>query len=212
MNREQLLAALRYDGITDERVLQAIRAVPRDEFVASEHKPAAWENHPLPIGSGQTISQPLIVAYMTELIDVRPGDHVLDVGTGCGYQAAVLAQLGCHVSGIELVPELAAGARSTLARLGYAVDVVTGDGYLGRPDTAPFDAILVAAAAPDVPPVLLEQLRRPGPDHRGGRLVVPIDHAGGAAGQQLVLMERTEDGYRRQVLDRVRFVPLVHGG
>lgn len=212
MDRDHLLAALRHDGITDNRVLSAIAAVPRDEFVAPQHQPAAWENHPLPIGCGQTISQPLIVAYMTELLDLRPGDHVLDVGTGCGYQAAVLAQLGCQVLGVELVPELAARARATLTRLGYCVDVATGDGYEGRPDDAPFDGILVAAAAAEAPAALLDQLRLPERGKRGGRLVIPIENWDGAPGQRLVLIERTPDDWRRQVLDRVRFVPLVRGG
>lgn len=205
------MATLRYEGITDDRVLSAISAVPRNEFVAPDQRSVAWENHPLPIGHGQTISQPFIVAYMTELLDLRPGDRVLDVGTGCGYQAAVLAQLGCEVFGVELVPELAARARATLARLGYSVDVATGDGYLGRPDDAPYDGVVVAASAAEVPAALLAQLRQPEHGRRGGRLVIPIDSLG-ASGQRLVLMERTQSDWRQQVLDRVRFVPLVSGG
>lgn len=208
MDRQELLAVLRRDGIRDDHVLDALAAVPRDEFVGPEHRAAAWENHPLPIGWGQTISQPLIVAYMTELMDVRPGDKILDVGTGCGYQAAVLAQLGGDVTGIELLPELATRAQATLDRLGYDVTVAVGDGWAGLPEVAPFDAIAVAAAAESVPVPLMEQLRPPDSEHRGGRLVVPV--SGPDGGQRLVLVERTAGGWRQSELDRVRFVPLIH--
>ena len=148
---------------------------------------------------------------MIEFAGVAPGDHVLDVGTGSGYQAAVLAEIGCVVSGIEVVPELAAAAAQTLARLGYDVDVLTGDGHQGRPDLAPFDAIIVAAAADEVPQRLVEQLRRPTDRRRGGRLVVPVAEGGGGSGQTLIVVERTADGVSRRVRDRVRFVPFVDG-
>ena len=211
MDRDSLIRTLRAEGIRDEPVLAAMAAVPRAEFVSLQFADRAWDNHPLPIGFGQTISQPLVVALMIEFAGVAPGDHVLDVGTGSGYQAAVLAEIGCVVSGIEVVPELAAAAAQTLARLGYDVDVLTGDGHQGRPDLAPFDAIIVAAAADEVPQRLVEQLRRPTDRRRGGRLVVPVAEGGGGSGQTLIVVERTADGVSRRVRDRVRFVPFVDG-
>lgn len=204
--REQLVAELRDQGITDETVLLALRTVPRDAFVQPRYRGAAWENHPLPIGHDQTISQPFIVALMTQVLELSPGDTVLDVGTGCGYQAAILAELGCQVFGIEVLPTLADQASNTLATLGYAVDVVAGDGRNGRPEHAPYDGIVVAAASRDIPSALLEQLRPPAPGARGGRLVIPLTQSDG---QVLVLVERVADGYRRRDLERVRFVPLI---
>ncbi len=206
--REQLIWELRDQGIRDEAVLRAMATVPRDAFVDPRYRGAAWRNHPLPIGWDQTISQPFIVALMTQLIEVGPGDSVLDVGTGCGYQAAVLAVLGCRVHGIEVVDELAAAARGNLADLGFLVDVASGDGRRGRPEHAPFDGIVVAAASQDIPPALLGQLRVPTPDRRGGRMVIPIGDSGE---QVLVLVERTADGYQEREVERVRFVPLVGG-
>ena len=211
VDRDSLIRTLRAEGIRDEPVLAAMAAVPRAEFVSLRFADRAWDNHPLPIGFGQTISQPLVVALMIEFAGVAPGDHVLDVGTGSGYQAAVLAEIGCVVSGIEVVPELAAAAAQALARLGYDVDVLTGDGHQGRPDLAPFDAIIVAAAADEVPQRLVEQLRRPTDRRRGGRLVVPVAEDGGGSGQTLIVVERTADGVSRRVRDRVRFVPFVDG-
>lgn len=202
-----MIRTLRAEGIGDERLLAAMADVPRPEFVSSDCRGRAWGNHPLPIGFGQTISQPLVVAIMIELAAVGPGDHVLDVGTGSGYQAAVLAQLGCAVSGVEVIPQLAQSANMTLRRLGYDVDIVVGDGHLGRPDRAPFDAIIVAAAADEVPQRLVEQLRAPGARSRGGRLVVPV--SGDGSGQTLVVVERTTDGVVQHHHDRVRFVPFV---
>lgn len=204
-DREALIRTLRRQGIDDERVLAAVAAVPRDQFVAPEYRAAAWENHPLPIGAGQTISQPFVVAAMTQALGVGPGDSVLDVGTGCGYQAAVLAELGCQVCGVEVVPELADHARATLAALGYDVDVATGDGRLGRPDRAPFDAICVAAASDDVPDALLLQLREPGPGP-GGRLILPLQVEWE---QRLVRITRTPTGFPEDYLFGVRFVPLI---
>lgn len=191
--------------ISDERVLATIRAVPREAFVPHGLRRRAYENHALPIGEGQTISQPLVVARMTELLRLRPTDRVLDVGTGSGYHAAVLARMAAHVWSVERHRSLAERAMANLRHAGVAnVTVLVGDGSHGLPDEAPFDAINVAAAAwPEIPPVLERQLAR------GGRLVAPV----GASGQQLVLVER--DAERGELLhtrlDHVRFVPLIEG-
>jgi protein-L-isoaspartate(D-aspartate) O-methyltransferase len=185
------------------RVAAALRRVSRHEFVPPESRDAAYANCPLPIGSGQTISQPFIVALMTELADVAPGDRVLEVGTGCGYQAAVLAELASRVYTIETVPRLAAEARDRLARLGYAnVEVREGDGWAGWPEQSPFDAILVTAAARDVPPPLVAQLAP------GGRLVLPVGDT--PFSQHLMLVEKDAEGNvkERGVLP-VAFVPLT---
>jgi protein-L-isoaspartate(D-aspartate) O-methyltransferase len=191
--------------IEDRRVLEAVAAVPRDRFVPEELRGEAWENAPLPIGSGQTISQPLVVARMCELLDLAPTDRVLDVGTGSGYHAALLAYLARHVWSIERHAELTEHARASLSAAGIAnVTLVVGDGSQGLPDQAPFDAINVAAAAwRSVPAALEDQL---GP---GGRLVAPVD----GAGQRLVLVRRDEVGeLHRRWLEPVRFVPLVEEG
>jgi protein-L-isoaspartate(D-aspartate) O-methyltransferase len=193
--------------IGDPRVLAAIAAVPRELFVPPGLGSRAYDNVALPIARGQTISQPLIVARMLELLDLRPSDRVLDVGTGSGWHAALLAQLTAHVWTIERHADLSAWAHDNLAAAGIGDDLVTvivGDGSRGLPDEAPFDAINVAAAAwPDLPSALEVQLAR------GGRLVAPV----GDEGQQLVLLERSFDGsqLRRTELDPVRFVPLVEG-
>lgn len=191
-------------AIGDERVLEAIRAVPREAFVPDGLRSRAYENVALPIGVGQTISQPLVVARMTELLRLQPGDRVLDVGTGSGYHAAVLAQLARHVWSVERHRGLSEQAAANLRRAGIAnVTLVVGDGSRGLPDEAPFDAINVAAAAwPEIPPALERQLAP------GGRLVAPV----GASGQQLVLAERSGAGtLTRATLDPVRFVPLIEG-
>jgi protein-L-isoaspartate(D-aspartate) O-methyltransferase len=197
-----LIAELR-PAIADERVLAAIAAVPRERFVPAELRPRAYENCALPIGRGQTISQPFVVARMVELLELAPEDRVLDVGTGSGYHAAVLAQLAAHVWTIERHPQLSEWAAGNLRAAGVEnVTVLVGDGSQGLPDEAPFDAINVAAAAwPEVPPTLERQLAV------GGRLVAPV----GASGQQLVLVERGEAGVRRTALEPVRFVPLIEG-
>jgi protein-L-isoaspartate(D-aspartate) O-methyltransferase len=196
------LARLLRRWIRDERVLAAVRDVPRDLFVPPEHRGEAWENVPLPIGGGQTISQPLVVARMLELLELSGEERVLDVGTGSGYHAALLARLARHVWSVELQPELSARAARSLAAAGLDnVTLVVGDGSLGLPDAAPFDAINVAAAAPggDVPPALEAQLAA------GGRLVAPV----GDDEQHLVLVRRTDGELERTRLERVRFVPLV---
>lgn len=186
-----------------QRVMDAIAKVPRHEFVAAADRRNAYANRPLPIGMGQTISQPFIVALMTDLMEVMPGDRVLEVGTGSGYQAAVLGELAGTVYTIEIVEPLAREAAERLKRLGYRNVVTrTGDGYKGWPEHAPFDAIMVTAAPREVPQPLIDQLKP------GGRLVVPV--GGQAAGQSLLLVEKQPDGRitRRNIL-AVRFVPLT---
>jgi protein-L-isoaspartate(D-aspartate) O-methyltransferase len=201
--RDRLLRTLG-TMIHDGRVLEAIAAVPRDRFVPEELRGEAWENAPLPIGSGQTISQPLVVARMCELLDLAPTDRVLDVGTGSGYHAALLARLARHVWSIERHAELTEYARSSLYAAGIEnVTLVVGDGSQGLPDQAPFDGINVAAAAWRAIPAALEDQLGP-----GGRLVAPVD----GAGQRLVLVRRDELGeLHRRWLEPVRFVPLVEG-
>jgi protein-L-isoaspartate(D-aspartate) O-methyltransferase len=188
-------------GIKDPAVLAAMRRVPRHEFVPAAQRPFAYDDRPLPIAAGQTISQPLIVALMTELLHVKPGQRVLEIGTGSGYQAAVLAELKLEVYSIEIVAELATSARATLARLGYEkVNVRAGDGYLGWPEAAPFDAIIVTAAPPKVPQPLIDQLKP------GARLVVPE----GDREQELIVYEKTAAGeLRRTSVIPVRFVPMT---
>lgn len=186
-----------------ERVMAAMTKVPRHEFVPAWERGSAYADRPLPIGHGQTISQPFIVALMTDLADVKEGDSVLEVGTGCGYQAAVLAELAGTVYTIEIVEPLGREAEERLKRLGYGnVTTRIGDGYQGWPEHAPFDAIVVTAAPRDVPQPLIDQLKP------GGKLVVPV--GGLLGGQSLLVLEKRPDGtmHRRQVL-AVRFVPLV---
>lgn len=194
------------------RIVDVMMRVPRDRFVPAAMRMRAWEDHAMPIGHGQTISQPTVVAVMTQAAAVGAGDVVLDVGTGSGYQAAVLAACGARVHSLERIPELAERARSVLASLGVEVTVTVGDGTLGLPDRAPFDAIVVAAATPIVPPALVDQLREPAGDRRGGRLVLPLgEPAGWLGSQELVVLERTADGLTRRKLLDVVFVPLVPG-
>ena len=188
-----------------ERVMKAMATVPRHRFVPPDQESNAYSNRPLPIGNGQTISQPFIVALMSDLLDVKPGDRVLEIGTGCGYQAAVLGELAREVYTIEIVEPLAKEAAARLAALGYRnVTTRSGDGYGGWPDRAPFDAIMVTAAAPAVPPALIEQL------NPGGKLVIPVGQQW--SNQQLLVIEKNADGKTttRTVL-AVRFVPLTRG-
>jgi protein-L-isoaspartate(D-aspartate) O-methyltransferase len=189
--------------VDDPRVLEAMRRVPRHLFVDAGLRARAYDDGPLPIGAEQTISQPYVVASMTQALGLRGEERVLEVGTGCGYQTAVLAELAREVHSIEIVPELAARARVRLARLGYAgVRLRSGDGRLGWPEAAPFEAILVAAAPARIPRALLDQLAP------GGRLVIPV----GGADQDLVLVERTSAGFAQRTLFPVRFVPLTGAG
>ena len=194
---------LRARGIADERVLHAILAVPREAFVPERHRRSAHADDALPIEAGQTISQPYIVGRMTELLHVAVGDRVLDVGTGSGYQAAVLAELGCRVVSLERIPELADSARVRLAELGYGdrVEVRTADGSLGDPAGAPWRGILVAAAAPAIPEALRLQL-----DPDGGRMVLPV---GGRDRQDLISVERRDDEWVETNDGPVMFVPLI---
>ncbi|HJU65987.1 MAG TPA: protein-L-isoaspartate(D-aspartate) O-methyltransferase [Gemmatimonadaceae bacterium] len=193
------------EGISDSATLRAMREVPRHEFVPHQFRDEAYQNHPLPIGFGQTISQPYLVAYMTELIRPRPGMRVLEVGTGSGYQAAVLAAVGSDVYTIEIFRGLADSARARLNRLGYRkARVRHGDGHVGWPEAAPFDAILVTAAASHIPPALTRQLRL------GGRMVIPVGSVYGA--QYLILVEKDTSGELRTAnLLPVMFVPMLTG-
>ena len=196
MVEQQLLAR----DITDPRVVRAMRRVPRDRFVPPEHRQRAYEDRPLPIGFRQTISQPYIVAYMTQALQLTPDAKVLEVGTGSGYQAAVLAELAAAVYSIEIVTQLAERARDTLAQLGYAnVQVRQGDGYAGWPEQAPFDAIMVTAAPDHVPQPLVDQLAI------GGRLIIPV----GQNRQTLTILTRTEDGVEQDTTLPVLFVPMT---
>jgi protein-L-isoaspartate(D-aspartate) O-methyltransferase len=199
--REMVDLQLRRRDIVDARVLLAMERVPRELFVPDADRAHSFEDAALPIGHGQTISQPYMVARICEALEVRPGQRVLDVGTGSGYQAAVLAELGAEVVTIERIPELAERARANLAVAGYDdVEVVVGDGTLGVPEHAPFDAIAVAAAAPGLPETLYEQLRP------GGRMVVPI---GSARTQRLDVVVRSPEGPAVVHSVPCRFVPLV---
>jgi protein-L-isoaspartate(D-aspartate) O-methyltransferase len=196
MVREQIEAR----GVRTPAVLQAMRKVPRHEFVPESARRFAADDRPLPIGEGQTISQPYIVALMTELAGLTPESRVLEVGTGSGYQTAMLAELAAEVCTVEIVPELARRAEGDLARLGYPnVHLRLGDGYLGWPELAPFDAIVVTAAPEKIPPPLLEQLKV------GGRLVIPV----GDYFQELKVVTRTVEGYREEIGGSVRFVPMT---
>jgi len=198
MVHEQIAAR----DIRDTRVLEAMRRVPRDRFVPVLYRAAAYEDHPLSIGYGQTISQPYIVAWMTEALQLTPASRVLEVGTGSGYQAAVLAEIAQSVYTIEIVGELAQEAKKTLSELGYRnVQVRHGDGYRGWPEAAPFDGIIVTAAPDHVPQPLVDQLKM------GGRMVIPV--GGQDEIQQMTVITKTASGVVSRQTIPVRFVPLV---
>jgi protein-L-isoaspartate(D-aspartate) O-methyltransferase len=187
-------------GVHDPAVLKAMRSIPRDQFVPENVRAFAYLDQPLPIGYDQTISQPFIVAIMTQLLEVKPDQRVLEIGTGSGYQAAVLSVMAKEVYTIEIVPELAHSAAETLRRLGYTnAEVKAGDGYLGWPEHAPFDRIMLTAAPPEIPQVLIDELKP------GGKLVAPV----GVGVQNLVVLDKSPDGKttRRSVLP-VLFVPM----
>ena len=187
-------------GITDTNVIAAMRRVPRHRFIPDYESDDAYGDFPLPIGHNQTISQPFIVAYMTETLKLSPGEKVLEIGTGSGYQAAILAEMGAKVFSIEIVKPLAQYAKDNLMKSGYhQVSVRAGDGYQGWPEESPFDAIIITAAPDHVPAPLLEQLAI------GGRLILPV----GDYSQNLVMIRRTEEGYQRTELLPVRFVPMT---
>ena len=187
-------------GITDPRVVAAMRRVPRHLFIPDDKSEDAYGDFPLPIGHEQTISQPFIVAYMTEALKLQSGEKVLEIGTGSGYQAAILAELGVQVFSLEIVKPLVEFATDNLLKAGYdQVNVRTGDGYQGWPEEQPFDAIIITAAPGHVPSPLLEQLAP------GGRLILPV----GELSQNLVLIRRTKEGFQRTELLSVRFVPMT---
>ncbi len=197
---EMVSTQLEARGIRDEAVLRAMRRVPRHEFVPARWQASAYQDRPLPIGHRQTISQPYVVAAMSESAQLGPGSRVLEVGTGSGYQAAVLREMGALVYTIEIIEPLAQQAAVTLQRLGYdGIEVRHGDGYRGWPEAAPFDAVIVTAAAPEVPRPLLEQLAP------GGRLVIPV----GSWEQHLEVHTRTPTGFERKTIFPVRFVPMT---
>ena len=203
--REQMVATQIADrGIADPLVLAAMRAVPREAFVPQAERAFAYDDHPLPIGAGQTISQPYIVALTTEALGLAGGERVLEIGTGCGYAAAVLGRIAAEVHSVERIDTLAAAARDNLARVGAAnVQVHTGDGTLGWPAAAPYDAIAVTAAGPEVPAALKAQLKP------GGRIVMPV---GDRQGWQQELLRWSVDAQGREHIENlcgVRFVPLV---
>ena len=186
--------------IRDPRVLAAMGRVPRHLFIPEKQRAWAYRDHPVPIGLEQTISQPYIVAYMTEILQLKKSDRVLEIGTGSGYQAAILGELAGEVYSIEIVPQLGERSKKLLAKLGYRnIHVRVGDGYQGWPAKAPFAAIMVTAAPPKIPQPLLDQLAI------GGRMIVPV----GNLRQELVLIHRTENGYQRKNVLPVRFVPMT---
>jgi protein-L-isoaspartate(D-aspartate) O-methyltransferase len=204
VERMEFQLTLRRRGISDQAVLRAMDAVPREHFVTADFAASAYADQALPIACGQTISQPYVVAYMTEQLEVRPEHRVLEVGTGSGYQAAILSRLAQEVVSIERYRTLADIARDRLKTLGYAnVTVRAGDGLAGAPDEAPFDRIMITAAAEEIPQGLLDQLAD------GGKMVLPLGRRGGA--QHIVKLSKTADGLGRQDLIAVRFVPLLPG-
>src|SRR5436853_875811 len=199
--QRMVLGQLMPRGVHEERVLAAMAKVPREEFVAQDSRTASYTDQPLPIGYGQTISQPFIVAFMTEQLRLAPGDRVLEIGTGSGYQAAILAELVAEVYTIEIVEPLAKAAEATLQRLGYNnVHLKVGDGYKGWPEEAPFDAIIVTCAPEKVPQPLADQLKD------GGRMVIPV---GERFAQQLYLLEKKNGQLQESVTLPVRFVPML---
>jgi len=198
--RDAMVRLIEARGVTEPAVLSAMRSVPRHMFVPEALREAAFADRPLPIGEGQTISQPYIVALMTDLADVRPGQRVLEVGTGSGYQAAVLAAMRAEVYTIEIIPSLAERARRTLDQLGYeGIRYRVGDGYGGWPEAAPFDAVIVTAAPDHVPQPLVDQLAE------GGRMIIPV----GDVSQTLLRITRTAKGVSTERIVPVRFVPMT---
>ncbi len=200
-SRDAMLVHLKHAGVRDPGVLEAMARVPRETFVLEGDTIEAYADRALPIGHGQTISQPLMVALIVEALELQPGDRALDVGTGSGYQAAVMAACGAQVVSVERVGQLASAAAARLELLGYDVRVVVGDGSLGVPEQGPFDAIAVGAAAPRLPVALARQLGQ------GGRLVVPI--SAGFEGEQLTRLRRVDGRWTTESLGPCRFVPLI---
>jgi protein-L-isoaspartate(D-aspartate) O-methyltransferase len=200
MVKQQIMAR----GIEDPGVLEAMRKVPRHLFVPEKYRAFSYRDHPLPIGQGQTISQPYIVAFMTEALDLKPNEKVLEIGTGSGYQAAILAELVKEVYTIEIVEKLGKRAQRTLEMLGYKnIHVKIGDGYMGWPEKAPFDAVIVTCAPERIPEALVQQL------NDGGRMIIPVGKAG--AIQELVRAVKKKGKLKTKEVMRVRFVPMVKG-
>ena len=197
MVQEQLMPR----GIHEERVLAAMAKVPREEFVPKETRPASYTDQPLPIGYSQTISQPFVVAFMTEQLQLKRDDRVLEIGTGSGYQAAILAEVVAGVYTIEIIEPLAKNAEATLKRLGYKnVQVKAGDGYKGWPEHAPFDAVIVTCAPDHVPQPLVDQLKE------GGRMIIPVGRLGE---QELYFLEKKNGQLKKRAVLPVRFVPMA---
>lgn len=200
MVKQQIMAR----GVEEPRVLEAMRKVPRHLFVPEKYRAFSYRDHPLPIGQGQTISQPYIVAFMTEALDLKPDEKVLEIGTGSGYQAAILAELVKEVYTIEIVEKLGKRARQTLEMLGYKnIHVKIGDGYMGWPEKAAFDAVIVTCAPEQIPEALVQQL------NDGGRMIIPVGKAG--AIQELVRAVKKKGKLKTKEVMRVRFVPMVKG-
>lgn len=202
--RKEMVTVLKHYKIKDDRVIEAMEKVRRHVYIPADLRDRVdpYGDHPCPIGYGQTISQPFIVAYMTQRIEVKPGMKILEIGTGSGYQAAILAEMGAEVYSIEIVPQLARHAQVVLESEGYgAVHVKCGDGYKGWPEHAPFDAIIVTCAPNEIPEALVSQLQD------GGRMILPV----GSGIQQLVILEKTGDTFREIPDMYVRFVPMVKG-
>ena len=200
LQRKQMVQyQLRDRDIKDERVLTAMSKIPRHQFVSSSWRDLAYSDHPLPIGHNQTISQPYIVAYMSETAEIDPSDRVLEIGTGCGYQAAVLGELAKKVYSVEIIPQLADSARQILSELDYEnIEVKTGDGYQGWAEHAPYDAIIVTAAPKHIPQALIDQLAI------NGKMVIPV----GTWHQEIVVLTKTQDGIVEERTLAVRFVPM----
>ncbi|MBE0650125.1 MAG: protein-L-isoaspartate(D-aspartate) O-methyltransferase [Bacteroidales bacterium] len=199
--RKKLVDEIRKKGILDEQILEAINAVPRHLFMDSSFLQFAYEDKPFPIGSGQTISQPYTVAFQTQLLDVKPGAKILEIGTGSGYQACVLAEMGAEVYSIERQKKLYEKTKKFLSKFQYKLHLFCGDGYLGLPKHAPFDGILITAAAPEIPQTLVDQMKV------GGVLVIPL---GGTSTQTMYRMVKMEDGsLAKEAFGEFRFVPLL---
>lgn len=198
--KRKLVEGLWSKGIKDENVLKAIYDIPREKFISDALRKFAYDDNALPIECAQTISQPFTVAYMTQVLDIKPGDKILEIGTGSGYQAAVLCKLGALVYSVERIEKLYENASVLLPELGFKVNLKLDDGTLGWEENAPFDKIIVTAGAPDIPHYLVEQL------NVGGKLVIPV---GDQQTQKLIELTRTESGVEKKFYDYFKFVPLI---
>jgi len=202
--RKKMIAILESEGISDRKVLEAVGRVPRHVFLDKAFTEIAYENRAFPIGEGQTISHPYTVAYQTQLLEIRPGDRILEIGTGSGYQAAVLAEMGAMVYTLERVKALFDRTRPILKSLGYTkIRCFYGDGFAGLPDLAPFDKVIITAAAPEIPETLLKQMRI------GGRMIIP--HGEGKVQKMLKISRKGEHDYEQETLDDFSFVPMLRG-